>query len=177
MAVITLSKSFTPILIIFILVISTISVPQRREFLSFFIISGLSVFFLAKSLRVAVSCIISSGIVMAVIVSLYADQHFYYKVRQTGHAMQNFDNSWTGRAWLWKVALDKIIENPIHGHGYGANTSIVQSYLYEIGIPYYKVRIHNTYLKVMLETGLIGFNLHYNDNSYVTLFLPSFKNF
>jgi O-antigen ligase len=147
-------------LIIFFSIISTISVPQRRDFLSFFIISGLSIFFLTSNIRKTFIYIVTIALLIIVSVGFYANDKFYYKIRQTKHAATNFDTSWTGRAALWTMAAQKIKKRPLTGYGYGTNNEVLYDASVEYGIAKGKYRMHNAYLKVITELGLVGFFIY-----------------
>ena len=143
-------------LIIFFSIIANISTPQRREFLSFFIMSGLSIFFLTNNLRKSFIYFITIGLLIIITIGFFGNEDFYYKLRQTKHSATNFDTSWSGRALLWTLGLQKIKSRPITGYGYGTNNEVLFDTALEYGIAKGKYRMHNTYLKIALEIGLVG---------------------
>ena len=52
----------------------------------------------------------------------------FLQIRQTGQSLKSFDNSWTGRAFLWTIAWEKVKEEPLLGYGYGVNKRGSQRY-------------------------------------------------
>ena len=57
----------------------------------------------------------------------------------------------TGRIDLWKYALQGWIKNPIWGIGGGYGPR------YMAGLRNMDFNVHNTWIEVLLETGVIGF--------------------
>jgi O-antigen ligase len=60
----------------------------------------------------------------------------------------------TLRISIWEAAWGLFLQNPVLGTGYGTGLFLVGDYLRQ-----YSWRIHNDYLSVLLETGLVGFSL------------------
>ena len=88
--------------------------------------------------------------------SIYGNNEFFYKIRQTGQSLKSFDNSWTGRAFLWTIAWERVKEEPLLGYGYGVNKRGLKDTAYSYGYKMKGLRMHNTYLKVLFELGIIG---------------------
>ena len=61
-------------------------------------------------------------------------------------------NAWSGRNKLWSYAWEAIKEKPIWGFGFGTNTEVISIYSFANK----KARVHNAYLKIWLELGLVG---------------------
>ena len=59
----------------------------------------------------------------------------------------------SGRGNIWSNAIDMYLENPIVGSGYG---SFGELYGEKMDIVDYKRGAHNFYIKLLVETGLVG---------------------
>ena len=62
----------------------------------------------------------------------------------------------TGRTPLWEVAFPAILQKPILGHGYVASTFVS---VQVSGVPWDAGHMHNGFLEVLYNNGLIGFVL------------------
>jgi O-antigen ligase len=63
-------------------------------------------------------------------------------------------STFTERVVVWKAALAIFVNNPIFGTGYGTGRYLVGDLLRQ-----YSYQIHNDYLSVLLETGVVGLTL------------------
>lgn len=68
--------------------------------------------------------------------------------------INNGPNTFAGRVEIWQGALEIFSTHPITGVGFGVGRYDVGEYLHR-----YSYMIHNDYLSVLLETGLLGFIL------------------
>ena len=68
-------------------------------------------------------------------------------------------NAWSGRDKLWSYAWDAIKEKPIWGYGFGTNVEVISIFSFAIK----EARVHNAYLKIWVELGLVGL--------FITIFL------
>jgi O-antigen ligase len=62
--------------------------------------------------------------------------------------------TFVNRLELWRASLGLFASSPIFGAGYGAGRYLVGDYLRQ-----YSWQIHNDYLSVLLETGVVGAGL------------------
>src|SRR5439155_17524272 len=63
----------------------------------------------------------------------------------------------TGRTDIWSYATKRIVEGPIatvFGHGYGVSKSVLNENNWRIS--FFAYHAHNTFLEVVLSTGLVG---------------------
>ena len=118
------------------------------------------VFFLAVS-RTRVGALIF--IVLLIVVALvYAPKQSLSRFQKTAVALELLQTGeelneeetfdlFTGRDKLWQLGLDKFYESPVFGIGLGISKEAV-------GLEYGKpLRLHNIYLEMLVETGVIGF--------------------
>jgi O-antigen ligase len=63
------------------------------------------------------------------------------------------------RTRIWKAGLKALKGNPVFGAGAGAYPEAVRPWLGRPGLPGHEYVAHNTFLSVLVETGLIGFGL------------------
>jgi exopolysaccharide production protein ExoQ len=72
------------------------------------------------------------------------------------------DSTLTGRTELWASVIDKIQENPILGHGYGAfwqGYDGPSNYVW-LAQPFKAMHPHSGYLELLIDVGLVGFLLY-----------------
>ena len=63
--------------------------------------------------------------------------------------------NWQGRQLLWPVVLQGFLQHPITGRGIGSSTALLQRSF----PPGWAVVVHNEYLRLLSETGLVGVGL------------------
>ncbi len=61
------------------------------------------------------------------------------------------------RLYLWDVALQLFVGSPVHGVGWGNFQVMYRSYLDESLVAESQLGVHNTYLSLLAETGILGF--------------------
>ena len=113
---------------------------------------------------VLIICFMLFGIVLT---AYKVSPIFYKKVHQTEIAIQklkqgNFNTSWGQRVYGLMVAKDVLKEHPFLGAGIGnaKNEFMEKSKQYSHGnIVKYFWHMHNQYMQVLIETGIIGFIL------------------
>ena len=88
-------------------------------------------------------------------INVSRNSFFDYKIEKTVRVFTQGYNTktMTGRDKLWNYGLIAISEKPILGHGYGTNERAIAK---TSNIPGRKIRVHNSYLKVWIELGVIG---------------------
>ena len=85
------------------------------------------------------------AIIVVVFLIRYVFANFFDAIdRMTNTENGGYDN---GRFELWKISIYKWMDNPLFGWGLGAGTKF-------IGRP-----SHNTYVQLLLDTGIVGFTL------------------
>jgi O-antigen ligase len=143
------------VFLLFIILSSFIISPMRRGFLSLLIVLLVTVYynFNGKMLPYIFILLIGSFFLN----NQFSTEYFSYRLRSMQYAMQNFDTSWTGRETLWPIALEQVKERLFTGYGYGSNEKVISISSYQLHSKFIEnVRVHNTYLKILLETGIIG---------------------
>jgi O-antigen ligase len=131
---------------------------MRRGFLALIIVIALTLFYHFK--MKTFKYFILFCIVGMFLVNQFSTEYFSYRIKQTQSALQNFDSSWSGREQIWKVGFEKLKQKMYKGYGYGANRKIIRESSFQLGYNYLDARMHNTYLKVLLELGIIGFTIY-----------------
>jgi O-antigen ligase len=64
--------------------------------------------------------------------------------------------TFTGRTDVWRLAVDRVAEEPVTGWGVGASYDVFGEQLRQGAIWWPPHDAHNVYLTVLLETGLVG---------------------
>jgi O-antigen ligase len=75
------------------------------------------------------------------------------------------------RTRIWKTGLKALKQHPVVGVGAGAYPEAVKPWLGVPGIPGHEYVAHNTFLSVLVESGLIGFTLFGALLAAVSLFI------
>ena len=91
-------------------------------------------------------------------IDMFGDVNLPRRMEQSKRLV-SFDDTgaWSGRNIIWEAGFEMVKESPIIGQGYGISTEIMPDYLQEAGASrILRIRMHNTYLKVWAELGIIG---------------------
>ncbi|HUJ93591.1 MAG TPA: O-antigen ligase family protein [Candidatus Bathyarchaeia archaeon] len=89
---------------------------------------------------------------------LAAGFYFGKAVLNPAHEGQGFSYDQAIRLVLWGIAGDFFRQSPLLGVGWGNFTALYGSYVTDISwIPAGQFEVHNIYLQLLAETGLIGF--------------------
>jgi len=145
-------------LLLCLIFISFIIYPMRRSFLSILIIIIGTTYFYFSGKTLIYTVLLLAGLFF--LVDRYAEDRFVFKTKQTQLAIKSFDSGWSGRNKLWVIGYEMFKSKPIIGHGYGSNRKIIASLSHRLGFPYMDSRMHNTYLKVLVELGIIGLTIY-----------------
>ena len=141
---------------ILLIVFSSYMLSTTRRGFGMVIIAILITVVFHFSRRIFIYSIIVAAI-MSLSIQLFATDYFYYRIWSIKN-LGKTESTWSGRDKLWAVGWEMVKESPIIGLGYGVNTDLMPEYSKKAG--YTKGgRMHNTYLKVLSELGLVGFVL------------------
>ncbi|MEX0621764.1 MAG: O-antigen ligase family protein [Candidatus Woykebacteria bacterium] len=81
----------------------------------------------------------------------------------------------SNRIVIWTASVDYIKQNPIFGAGFGSSVEAIRSYIPDLYARYRGLTPHNTYLRILVESGVVGLGI------YVTivanLFILAIKKF
>ncbi|OGR11155.1 MAG: hypothetical protein A2097_04045 [Desulfobacula sp. GWF2_41_7] len=146
---------FSYMFLVFINVCGLVSSESRGGFLHLLIISMMMVFFNRQRFQPRFFGIAISFLAFAVLVVGVAIPDSYFE-RQKTLLSEEQDTSFRRRAAYIKVGLDSFMENPIFGKGTGTFPKI---WVKSKEVLYFKITerpTHNTYLDVLVSTGIIG---------------------
>lgn len=96
-----------------------------------------------------------------VLAVVYVPKTLIERLATTGTEVEG--GSFGGRGKLWRAGLEKFPENPVFGYGIGGYKAAITP---KLG-PAAQVA-HNSYLSVLVETGVVGFVL------YISMFIAAF---
>ena len=102
----------------------------------------------------------------------YKAVEFRFKSTKISYEEGNLRRLTAGRYYIWKVAFNLFLENPIGGIGLG---SFPYRYSLRTG-DYYQRAVHNAYLKYLVETGIFGFAMFFYIIFYIGLIALKNKN-
>ncbi|MCC6181327.1 MAG: O-antigen ligase family protein [Bacteroidia bacterium] len=122
--------------------ISILTTHSRSGFLSAIVIFGLSgLFFLRSGVKTIIPIVL---VFIASIILLFIMPDIHERIFGINSTIVE---GASGRFLLWKLGLDMWSESPLWGKG-------LTAFYYQ-----YNDAVHNTYIQVLAETGLIGFGL------------------
>lgn len=146
---------FTYMFLVFINICGLVSSESRGGFLHLIIISMMMIFFNRQRFQPRFFGIAISFLAFAVLVVGVAIPDSYFERQKTLLADEQ-DVSLRRRTAYIKVGLDSFMENPIFGTGTGTFPKI---WVKSKEVLYFKITerpTHNTYLDVLVSTGIIG---------------------
>lgn len=101
----------------------------------------------------------------------YKAIEFRFKLTKKSYEEGNLKRFTAGRYYIWKVAFNLFLENPIGGIGLGSFP-----YRYSLRTGDYTKAVHNAYLKYLTETGIFGFAMFFYIIFYIGLIALKNKN-
>jgi O-antigen ligase len=80
-------------------------------------------------------------------IDLFAEaEDAFDRVTMVNDQFRGVDSGGSGRADIWKAAIDRILEAPVFGHGFKGQDRVLPDNLVA----------HNAYLGILVETGVVG---------------------
>jgi O-antigen ligase len=117
------------------------------------LISGMLFFLLQRKPGSAVG-FLTGLLVAGTLVVLLTPLSFYFR----NYAESDMGLTFTGRTDLWAAALPEVYKSPIWGHGYMAS-KFVSVQIKETWQHWDATHLHNAYLEVLYNNGLVGITL------------------
>lgn len=115
------------------------------------LISGIVFFVLRKGFGSA-AAFVAGALVLGYVAIMLSPMSRYLQ----NYVQDDQVSTLTGRTDLWEVAVPAILEKPIIGHGYVASAFVS---VQVSGIPWEAGHLHNGFLEVLYNNGIIGFFL------------------
>lgn len=132
-----------------------LSYPHKKwSYRLFFIITLLLGLFLSKSR----SSMIGTGAILIIYIFAFLIERKKFKealiisvliLIACLYIVLSIGSNLSGREVIWQIVIESIKEKPIFGVGFGVSTEVILSE--------FNLSTHNIYLKILSETGVIGF--------------------
>lgn len=143
---------------VFYMIISFIAVilTTKRAHLLFSVMAIFISYFICKKeqnikkvLKLLLACVI-------LICLFFIAMNIFPILMETVNRFLNSDDISTGRFDMWKLAWGLFLNNPLFGIGWNKYITVMAN---PLGIhPNYATSVHNVYLQVLCETGIVGFS-------------------
>ncbi len=118
------------------------------------VIFGMFFIMLFLNKRLFVIAMITSLIFLGTVFVKFPNNKYVSRIKSIGNVETNTSNK--GRFEIWKFGLEKFKESPVNGIGY-KNYRFVEEYDKYKVMPRPAMHVHNSFLTVLIDTGIIGF--------------------
>jgi O-antigen ligase len=129
---------------------------------TYFVLAGMLLvydYFKKSSLKIKLIVLINAFIISTSIL-------FLLPLTKTrfDYTSASFWGTLMGRLKFYEHGLNLFKEHPLTGNGMGSMLRVLETWSHREGFEHYKIRgdttiVHNEYLRVLIETGLVGFGL------------------
>ncbi|MBX3433381.1 MAG: O-antigen ligase family protein [Pirellulales bacterium] len=107
-----------------------------------------------------VSGLIAAGCVAGLLASFVSVAAIKESANVASMGRQEHVSSLTGRTPLWRAVIQEAERKPVSGHGYGAFWTDARIYKYSEMFRWQIPHAHNTYIDLVLATGVVGLGLY-----------------